>query len=460
MELGLERKILKCFLIDKDFCSKYIEYITSDFFTNEVLIRIYDYIRKYFLKYKKLPTEEILLEKVLTDRLSRNEFEIVKSVEVDEKEWIDEQCKNFIMYNRLKSAITESIQILKRENYEDYEKIKNLIDNAFRISFDEKFYDYFSEEKIRERLEEDEVKLRYPTGISRLDVILEGGLGRGEMGIIGGVSGFGKSMLLQNFAVNCVLLGKKVLYYTFEEKEIEVAKRFDKIFTKMSSELIRLNKDKFVNELLKILREAKGKLLIKFNPPYSITPYTIKNDLESLMLKEDKINMVIVDYGQLLKSPQKYEQKWQELVYIYELLSSIALEFDIPLWTAVQLSKMAMKKETPDLLYVSGARDIVNCAQIVVMIAQNEEERREGIARLFIAKARRVGARRVIQVKFIYENMLVRDYVEADKIDELKESEKEEVLGEEVDVESIQDFIQGSEDDIVDKESDYEGDYF
>lgn len=460
MELGLERKILKCFLTDKDFCSKYIEYITSDFFTNEVLVRIYDYIRKYFLKYKKLPTEEILLEKVLTDRLSRNEFEIVKSVEVDEKEWIDEQCKNFIMYNRLKSAITESIQILKRENYEDYEKIKNLIDNAFRISFDEKFYDYFSEEKIRERLEEDEVKLRYPTGISRLDVILEGGLGRGEMGIVGGVSGFGKSMLLQNFAVNCVLLGKKVLYYTFEEKEIEVAKRFDKIFTKMSSELIRLNKDKFVNELLKILREAKGKLLIKFNPPYSITPYTIKNDLESLMLKEDKINMVIVDYGQLLKSPQKYEQKWQELVYIYELLSSIALEFDIPLWTAVQLSKMAMKKETPDLLYVSGARDIVNCAQIVVMIAQNEEERKEGIARLFIAKARRVGARRVIQVKFIYENMLVRDYVEADKIDELKESEKEEVLGEEIDVESIQDFIEGSEDDIVDKESDYEGDYF
>lgn len=419
MDLGIQRKILKCFLVDKEFVIKYIEYITLDFFENEVHAKIFDFLKKYFIKYKKVPTKEVLLSEVVKSELDMLEFEKLVNEDIDERDWLDDKCRQFVLYSRLKRALQEGIEIFKKGNVDDYSLIRHKIDEALKVKFGDIFYEYFDEDKIKERLEEDVVKLRYPTGIQQLDNLLEGGLGKGELGVVAGVTGFGKSMLLQNFAVSCVLLGGKVLYYTFEEREQEVARRFDSIFTKMSKDLIKLDKGKFVEKLRKILEESRGNLLIKFYPPYRASVFTVRNDIENLMMAGKNINMVVIDYGQLLKSDKKYDERWQELVYIYESLSGLALEFDVPVWTAVQVMKSAMKKDYPDLFHVSGAKDVINCAQVAISIAQRDDEREKGVMRLFLAKARRTGARKMIKVKVIYDMLLVRDYTSDDEVEEM-----------------------------------------
>lgn len=426
----MARKILKKLMTDLRFVTKYIDYIQEDFFENEVHSKIFKTIKNYFYQYKKIPTLEVIKFSGDEDRLFERELNEIIQVEVAEEEWLEDKCKEFILTYRVKEAVLKSIDILRSEKSEEYDKIKHYIDEALKVSFEEEGYRYFDTLKIKERLEEEPVSRRVPTGIRALDAVLEGGLGKGELGIVAGITGYGKTMLLQNFAVSGVLLGKNVIYYSFENTEKDLARRFDKMFTQMTEPEIRLKKDEFFVKLRKIYEEKKAELIIKFYPMYSVTPYFLKNDVLNYQMKGIDIGLVIVDYGQRLRAPYTYSDRWQELVMVYDLLASMALELNVPVWTAVQVVKHAMKVDIPDLLHVAGARDVMNSADIGISIAQTIEEKEKGEMRLFIMKARRIGARKLIKLLVSYDTFLIRSYSATDLVKEAKEEEQKEEVEE------------------------------
>jgi replicative DNA helicase len=430
MILELQRKILKKFLVDEKFALKYITYLQPDFFENELYQNVYKNLRQYYFTYNKLPSLDVIKEWFGDGQLNLKEFERLKETEIVEDEWIEDKCKEFILYSRTKDAVYKIIDVLKKQEEDkkvDYSVVKTYIDEALKVSFEEEGYRYFSVEKIKERLEKDIVAERVPTGIRTLDVVLEGGLGKGELGIVAGITGFGKTMLLQNFAVSAVLAGKPVIYYSFENREEDLARRFDRIFTEMTESEIRFRKDEFFYKVKQIYEKHKAELIIKWFPMYSITPYYLKNDILTYKMKGLDFGLVIIDYGQRLKAPVTYSDRWQELVMIYDLLASMALELNVPIWTAIQVIKEAMRAQVPDLLHVSGARDVMNSADIGISIAQTNEEKERGEMRLFIMKARRVGARKLINLKVNYELFLIRSAGVYDTLKKEKEEEKEEI---------------------------------
>jgi len=411
MLLDTQRKILKKFCIDKRFATKYIDYIEVDFFENLVHQKIFKELKRYFYQFNKLPTQEVIKEWLNNDELAMLELNKLNEIEIYEDEWLESKCQEFILYSRTKDAVLKTIEILeKQKNGQDvdYSVIRSYFDEALKVSFEEEGYKYFDEEKIRERLSKDVVATRIPTGIRALDAVLEGGLAKGELGIVAGITGFGKTMFLQNVAASCCFLGKSVIYYSFENKEEDLARRFDKIFTKMTESEIYSQKDKFYEKLIEIYTKKKAELIIKWYPMYFLTPYALKNDILDYQSKGLNIGLVVVDYAQRMKAPRTYSDRWQELIMIYDLLASIAIELNIPIWTAIQVVKSALKVDVPDLLHVSGARDVMNSADIGLSIAQTKEEREKGEMRLFVMKARRVGARKLINLKVNYETFIIR----------------------------------------------------
>lgn len=394
----------------------------EELFENEFHQKLFRFIKNYLYDFKTLPTPEVLKVEFVDEDFV-NEIDMIIEAEILEDEWIEQKLKEVILYERLKGAITKSVEVLKKKD-KNFEVIKSYIDEALNVRFEEEGYRYFEEKNIIERLSEDVAGRRVATGIRKLDEILEGGLGAGELGIVAGITGYGKTLVLQNFAVSAVLQGYPVIYYTFEESTKDLARRFDKIFTEMTSYEIQNRQDEFMAKLRRIYEEKKAELIIKFFPMYSITPFFIKNDIITYRLKGLNPGLVIVDYGQRLKSPRSYEERWQELIMIYDLLSSIALELQIPLWTAVQVVKKAIQTDLPDLLHVSGARDVMNSAHIGISIAQSNEEKERGEMRLFIMKARRIGARKVVKVSVNYSNFVIRSWSPADVLQQAESKEE------------------------------------
>ena len=415
--LSIQKKIIKKFLTDKKFAGKYVNYITTKFFDTKELKSLYKAFKKYFLKYDKLPTIDALEQLVGTD----NEFTLetlqeILSLEIQEEDFIVEQVQRFILFTKTKEAIINGAEILsKQKENVNPDEIISIIQEVSKIKFEDEGYYYFKHTKERVKNIKDIVKEKIATGIRDLDLKLEGGLGRGELGIIMGVTGFGKTLFLQNFAYSAIVQKKNVIYYTFEDKEIELAYRFDKIFSQMTLQQIQTHQSEFISKIKRLYKKYKSRLLIKWFPMYQITPYYIKSDIESLRIKGFNPDLVIVDYGQRLASPRKYGDRWQELVMIYDLLSTLAISLDVPVWTAAQLQKQVLTKNTPDLLHAAGAKNISDGAHVVLMIAQTPEEKSQSLARLFLAKARRRQSRSTVKVKIDYDTMVVRSFNTPDK---------------------------------------------
>jgi len=85
--------------------------------------------------------------------------------------------------------------------------------------------------------------------------------------------------------------------------------------------------------------EVPGKLIIKEYPTKSASTQTLKNHIEKLKQRDIKPDMILVDYGDLLKPVTVTREKRHDLESIYEELRAIAQENKCPVWTASQTNR-------------------------------------------------------------------------------------------------------------------------
>ena len=127
-------------------------------------------------------------------------------------------------------------------------------------------------------------RITCPTGITQLDKkeVLNGGLARGEIGVITAPTGVGKSHFLVSVGANALKVGKNVVHYTFELTETAVGVRYDSHLCDIPSSEVQDRKE----EVLKNYEDNKfGRLIIKEYPTGSASVLTIRNHLEKLAMR-------------------------------------------------------------------------------------------------------------------------------------------------------------------------------
>ena len=92
---------------------------------------------------------------------------------------------------------------------------------------------------------------------------MQGGLGRGEIGVVTANTGVGKSHWLVAMGANAMRNGKNVLHYTFELTEHAVGLRYDSNLCDINSNEVQDNKDDVLDrykdmELGRLIISAKG----------------------------------------------------------------------------------------------------------------------------------------------------------------------------------------------------------
>ena len=98
--------------------------------------------------------------------------------------------------------------------------------------------------------------------------------------------------------------------------------------------------------------------------------------------------MIIIDYADIMRSTRKYDSMRHELKLIYEEIRNLAMEMNVPVWTASQANRDSANSDIVGLENMSEAYGKAMVADVVVSISRKAAEKSTGIGRLYIAKNR------------------------------------------------------------------------
>ena len=345
-------------------------------------------IFNYKEKYETHPSSKIMLTVLRTEIENENElvqkqvrdfFARMMKTDVQDVDYIKDVALDFCKKQVLKEAILKSVPLLERSSFED---IQALIDGAMKLGMDNDYgYDYIKDFEKRF-----EIQARNPvtTGWKLVDSLCKGGLGRGELGIVIAPTGVGKSMALVHLGTQAIKEEKTVIHYTLELQDTVVACRYDSCITGMDLMEIFSKKDEVYEEI----KDLKGQLIIKEYPTKSASTATIRNHLEKLRQRDMSIDMVIVDYADLLCSKSNISEKRHQLESIYEELRGIGQEFECPIWTASQTNRSGLSEEVITMEKISEAFNKCFVADFIFSLARTAEDKNTNGGRIYIAKNR------------------------------------------------------------------------
>lgn len=390
---NFQERIVQALLTDPRWAEQLMEVFNPKYFDLKYLQFLSERYYQYAKQYKDFPSIQMLVTiikdelKVGNDKhLAEQIVDYLQRVKANpfpnDLPFVKDKALDFCRRQALKAALEKAVDLVGSEKYESIvDVIKQAVSVGTTPSLGHNFY-----EDIEARFVS-LVRHCVPTGIPQLDAkeILQGGLGRGELGCLMSSTGVGKSHFLVMLGSNALRLGLNVLHYTFELSEAKVGIRYDSNLCDIDSNEVLENK-----ETIKSAYETKktGRLIIKHYPTNTATVFTLRAHVEKLALKGFRPDLVLIDYADIMRSTRQYDSLRHELKLIYEELRGYAEELGIPFWTASQVNKEGSENEIVDLTNMSEAYGKAFIADVVLSISRRATEKSTGYGRLYIAKNR------------------------------------------------------------------------
>lgn len=382
-----------CHLIlnDRTFADQMFEVLDLNFLELKHLRVFVSKIQEYRKKYGVHPTSNIMLSIIRTGldgepesvktRIREYYARVLANGETPQgADFIKDTALDFCKKQKLKEALIKSVELIKSSSFDEVSKV---IDNALKLGSDNTLgYDYLADFEARFVK-----KARDPvtTGWRDIDEISKGGLGKGELGVVVAPTGAGKSMVLVHLGAQAVKAGKNVLHYTLELADTVVGGRYDAAITGVELKNLAVFKEKIYDEI----REIEGKLIIKEYPTRSASIQTIKNHIEKLKRRDFVPDMIIVDYGDLIKPENsRKDEKRHQLETIYEELRGIAQICECPVWTASQTNRSGINAEVITMESISEAFNKCFVADFIFTVSRTVEDKNTNQGRIFVAKNR------------------------------------------------------------------------
>lgn len=350
----------------------------------------YDLTEKDFVDYKnkliiktimqlKAKKEEITML-AINEKLQNNEIleylaHLGDFITTESAETIYYKLKEYTKKREIFDLLKENqIKIQNIDNIDVFiEKIINQMQKIeFQTQRDESFISQVVQtaEEIEKNINKKEDLSLY-TGYFDLDDLTDG-LHNGELTVIGARPGVGKTTFSLQLAENIAKKGKNVCYVSLEMSEIQMIQKLLSLRTGVNSRKIR-NGDMTEDEKMLVgtecmqLGELNFKLITKASTIQQI-------EISARRLKnQNKIDLLIIDYLQLLRNNGKFNSREQEVADISRTLKLLSLELDIPIIALCQLNRNA-SKQAPTLADIRESGSIEQDADNVIFLYQENQE--------------------------------------------------------------------------------------
>ena len=308
--------------------------------------------------------------------------------------------------NAMRRRMLEAANQLAKQAYDRGKNVNTLIDEAEKAVFG------LSERRITNDLQPiqtvlsdyydrvDQLSQRtddvfgVPTGLIDLDRIL-GGLQKSDLLIIAGRPGMGKTGFMLSVAKNAAQKHKKhVAVFSLEMANEQLVQRLIAQETGIDTQRLRsgqLHDDEWAkfNHAIEVL----GDTHIWLDDTPSITPISLRTKCRRLHM-EHHLDLIIVDYLQLMSGDLRTDNRVQEVSYISRNLKVLARELSVPVLVGAQLSR-AVEQRTDKRPVLSDLREsgsLEQDADIVLFIhrpdAMDADSPRQNLAEIIVSKHR------------------------------------------------------------------------
>jgi replicative DNA helicase len=251
-----------------------------------------------------------------------------------------------------------------------------------------------------------------PTGLIDLDRLF-GGLQKSDLLIVAGRPGMGKTGLLLSIAKNAAQKHKKhVAVFSLEMSNEQLVQRLIAQETGIDTQRLRTGKlsdDEWplFTHAIEVLSDTH----IFLDDTPAITPLQLRTKCRRLHL-EYNLDLVVVDYLQLMSGDTRIDNRVQEVSYISRNLKVLARELNIPVLAAAQLSRAVEQRsdKKPVLSDLRESGSIEQDADIVMFIhrpdALEKDSPRANVAEIIVAKHRNGPTHSGIEL--VFRNNLAR----------------------------------------------------
>ncbi len=232
------------------------------------------------------------------------------------------------------------------------------------------------------------------TGFIDLDALVNG-LRPGQLIVIAGRPGMGKTVIALNVAAAAAVdQRKRVHFHSLEMSDRELTIRLLSAEARVALSRLRSGEleDRHWERLAKAnARNAGAPLIIDDSASQSVN--TIRGGLRAAA-RHDPAALVVVDYAQLLKSPHRIENRQQEVSEAVRGLKDLAKEFAVPIVALAQLNRNPEQRmdKRPILADLRESGEFEQAADLVILLhrddAYERESPRAGEMDLIVAKQR------------------------------------------------------------------------
>ena len=378
-------KVLSSLLTHKEFLVNIQDILSDEYFDNQAHKWIIKEVLRYYDKYHTTPSMDIL--KVEVKKIDNEVLQLAVKEQLREAyqaseedlEYVQEEFTGFCKNQQIKKALMSSVDLLKAG---DFDSIKTIISSALQAGNDKNVgHEYLKD--LESRFRED-ARTTIPTPWTRINELLQGGLGNGDFGLIFGNPGGGKSWSLVALGGFAVKMGYNVVHYTLELGEQYVGRRYDAFFSRIPVDKILKNRER----IEEIIPSLEGELIIKEFPTGRATMSTIESHITKITDMGLKPDLVIIDYVDLLGTKKKTADRKGEIDDIYQSTKGLARQLDIPIWSVSQVNRAGAKDDIVEGDKAAGSYDKIMITDVCISLSRKKADKVNGTGRFHIMKNR------------------------------------------------------------------------
>ena len=379
--------ILSNLLHDEVYARKVLPFISSDYFDERTDRIVFEEIAKYIRAYDGLPTKEVLhIESENRNDLTQEEFSLTGNL-IDalhetktERDWVEDTTEKWCKEKAIYLALMKSIQIADgQDDKQGADAIPDILKDALSVGFDSHVgHDYIDDSEDRYAFYHRREN-KIPFDLEMLNKITLGGVSNKTLNIALAGTGVGKSLFMCHIAASVLLQGKNVLYITCEMAEEKIAERIDANLLNVNiKDVTEIPKSTFAKKVSALASKTKGKLIIKEYPTASAHVGHFRSLLSELHLKKSfKPDIIFVDYLNICAS-SRYRSAVNVNSYNYvkaiaEELRGLAVEYDLPIFSATQTTRSGFNSSDPDLTDTSESFGLPATADLMLALISSDE---------------------------------------------------------------------------------------
>jgi replicative DNA helicase len=392
MQDRIESLILYSLISNEAYTRKVLPFLKEEYFSVKLERTIFCTVNSFILKYNNLPTKEAIIislnnqsgikEEEYKELCSYISTEMSDKIETkpDDK-WLLDQTEVWCQERALYNAMMTSVQIIDdKKSKQDRNIIPKLVTEALAIGFNIDLGHDYMEGADKQFEFYHRIERKIPFDIQLLNEITGGGLPNKTLTVIVAGTGVGKSLMLCHSSAAWLAMGKNVLYVSLEMDRHSIVTRIDaNLLNVRKKELRNIPKEVYDKRVANFRNKTDGKLIVEDFPTASIHVGHIKNLVNELKLKKNFIpDVIVIDYVNIMLSARIKQGVAVTSLYTYvkaivEEVRGLAMELDIPIFTASQLNRSAQNDTDVDFEGISDSHGTSMTADIILALISTEE---------------------------------------------------------------------------------------